>query len=67
MRTWSVSGRDWNRCLPNRVRNERHAERIDEGGRSVKFWEVETAGIDLKDRVTHGTDTVLQVLVGRRS
>jgi hypothetical protein len=24
---------------------------MDEGGRRVKFWKVETAGVDLKDRV----------------
>lgn len=29
-------------------------QRMDEGGWSVRFWEVETPGVDLKDKVRHG-------------
>jgi len=29
-------------------------QRMDEGGRSVRFWEVETPGVDLKGKVGHG-------------
>ena len=29
-------------------------QRVDEGGRSVRFWEVGTSGVDLKDKMRHG-------------
>jgi hypothetical protein len=29
-------------------------QRVDEGGRSVRFWEVGTSGVYLKDKMRHG-------------